>query len=177
MIKLILTLFIFSFSINAFGQLKAKGTFIGLIPIEGYGDPANPQYKWYHLSELTIRGDSVFLEQSPVTFFKKDTIFSASDGGFYYYRGTLETYKGKTVALMTLTNCDYCPKQMVRFTPPKIINDLDTSSVATTDTAIISEEPKEIENPILEYKTYFLEKAKSGREILVNKIVFKRRKK
>ena len=141
--------------------------------MKGYGDLAKPQYKWYHLSELTFKGDSVFLEQSPVAIFKKDTIFSASDGGFYSYRGTLETYKAKIIASLALANCDYCPFQVVRFTPPKIINDVDTSSVATTDTTIAREEPKQIENSGLKYKTYILEKTKSDREILVNKIIFK----
>ncbi|MCO5239285.1 MAG: hypothetical protein M9904_04460 [Chitinophagaceae bacterium] len=176
MAKLILTIFISFILTQAFGQFKPKGTFVGLIPMQGYGDPAKPRYKWYHLSELTFKGDSVFLEQSPVAIFKKDTIFSASDGGFYSYRGTLETYKGKTVASLTLTNCDYCPMQMVRFTPPKIVNDLDTSAVTTTDTSTVNEEPKEIENPRLKYKIYFFEKTKSDREILVNKIAFRRPK-
>lgn len=175
MAKLILTIFISFILTQAFGQFKPKGTFIGLIPMKGYGDPAKPQYKWYHLSELTFKGDSVFLEQSPVAIFKKDTVFSASDGGFYSYRGTFETYKGKTAASLTLINCDYCPMQMLQFTPPKIINDIDTSTVATTDTSTVNE-PKQIENSRLKYKTYFLEKAKSDREILVNKIAFRRRK-
>lgn len=174
--KLILTVFISFILTQAFGQFKPKGTFIGLIPIMGYVDPDKPQYKWYHLSELTFKGDSVFLEQSPIAIFKKDTIFSASDGGFYSYRGTLETYKGKTVASLTLINCDYCPMQMLRFTPPKIVNDLDTSTVATTDTSTVKEEPTEIEDPKLKYKTYFLEKAKSDKAIIVNKIAFRRPK-
>lgn len=176
MAKVILTLFICFFLTQAFGQIKPKGTFIGLMPIKDYGDPAKPKYKWYHLSQMTFHGDSVFLEQSPVAIFKNDTIFSASDGGFYSYRGTIKTYKGKTVASLILSNCDYCPMQVVGFTPPKIINDLDTSSVATTNTTIISEELKLIEKPRLKYKTYFLETAKSDREILVNKIIFRRQK-
>jgi len=176
MAKLILTIFISFILTKTFGQLKPKGIFIGLIPMKDYGDPAKPQYKWYHLSELTFKGDSVFLEQSPIAISNKDTIFSASDGGFYSYRGTLEIYKGKSVASLILTNCDYCPMQMVRFTPPKIVNDLDTSTVALVDSLTVNEEPKEIENPRLKYKTFFLEKGKTDKQILVNKIVFRRPK-
>lgn len=176
MVKLVFTLFLSFTLIHAIGQIKPKGEFIGLIPIKGYSDPAKPQYKWFHLSELTFKGDSVFLEQSPVAIFMKDTIFSASDGGFYSYHGTLETFKGKTVALLTLADCDYGSMQMVRFVPPKIINDFDTSTVATTDTLTVSEQPKQIDIPNIRFRSYFIEKAKSNKEILVNKIVFRRRK-
>jgi hypothetical protein len=177
MAKLILTIFSILWLTHSFGQIKPKGDFIGLLPMKDYGDPAKPKYKWYHLSELTFKGDSIFLEQSPVAIFNRDTVFSASDGGFYTYRGILKNYKGNTIASLTLHDCDYCPMQMVRFTPPKIIDDYDTSTVTTSDTTIIADEPKEIENPKLKYKTLLIEKTKSGNEIFVNRNLFRRRKK
>lgn len=86
---------------QTFGQSKPKGPFIGVEERKDYSDPANRKYKWYHLSKVTFKGDSVFLEQSPVAVYKKDTIFSASDGGFYSYAGILQKYKGQTVADLT----------------------------------------------------------------------------
>ncbi|HUC82269.1 MAG TPA: hypothetical protein VMR70_15295 [Flavisolibacter sp.] len=162
---------------QAFGQSKMEGTFIGLEQMKGYGDPAKPNYKWYHLSHLTFKGDSVFLGQSPVAIYKRDTIFSASDGGFYSYSGTLQKYKGKTIASLTLVKCDYCPMQMVRFTPPKIIKDFDTTTVKEIDATSSTDEPQEIENPKLKYKTLFIEKTENTNTILVDKNIYRRQKK
>lgn len=159
---------------QAFGQFKPKGAFVGLEEMKGYAGSAKTNYKWYHLSRITFKGDSVFLEQSPVAIYRRDTIFSASDGGFYSYAGTLKEYKGKTVADLVLISCDYCNSQMVRFTPPAIIDDNDTTQAAAVDTASIAEEPKVVENIQLKYKTLFLDKTRSGNTILVNKAVYRR---
>ena len=177
MVKLIFTPFISFLLTTSSGQLKPKGTFIGLERMAGYNDPAKPRYKWYHLSELTFRGDSVFLEQSPVSIYKSDTSFSASDGGFYSYSGTLENYKGKTVASLTLISCDYCPMQMVRFTPPKIVDDNDTTTATEADTTSNADKSKEIENPKVKYKTLFIEKASNSTMILVNRNIYRCKKK
>lgn len=73
-----------------------------------YSDPANPKRKWYHLGYLKIKGDSVFLDQDPVNIYKNDTAFSASDGAFYYYSGTLQ--KNGTTILINPDEllCGYC---------------------------------------------------------------------
>jgi hypothetical protein len=73
-----------------------------------YGDPANPKWKWYHLGYLKIKGDSVFLDQNPISIYKKDTSYSASDGAFFYYSGTLQ--KNDTTVVFNLNElfCDYC---------------------------------------------------------------------
>src|SRR5688500_15562378 len=112
--KYILAIFVIVLITQVFGQFRPKRTFIGLAEMKKYSDPAKAKYKLYHLSEITLKGDSIFLEQSPVAIYNKDTIFSVSDGGFYSYAGTLKEYKGKTVADLTLISCDYCPMQMVR---------------------------------------------------------------
>jgi hypothetical protein len=74
-----------------------------------YSDPGNPERKWYHYSYLKVKGDSVFLDQSPISIGRKnDTLWSASDGAFYYYHGTIS--KNDTAAKMDLNliSCDYC---------------------------------------------------------------------
>jgi hypothetical protein len=75
MAKLILTVFISFFLTQVFGQLKPKGTFIGGVPMTDCCSPGKPQYKWYHLSELTFKGDSVYLEQSPIAIYKTTQYF------------------------------------------------------------------------------------------------------
>ncbi len=72
-------------------------------------DDFNRKWKWYHLNELKIKGDSVFLDQSPISIYKKDTSFSASDGAFYYYHGTLTKQTDTTFSInLTEIYCDYC---------------------------------------------------------------------
>ena len=74
-------------------------------------DIFNPKWKWYRLNVLKIKADSVFLDQSPISIYKKDTSYSASDGAFYYYHGKL-TKLTDTTFLITLIEifCDYCGK-------------------------------------------------------------------
>lgn len=174
MTKIILTIFFTIFILQVFGQVKPKGTFIGLEAMKGYGDPAKPNYKWYHLSILEFRGDSIFLDQSPIAIYKKDTIFSASDGGFYTYAGTILKYKGKTFADLKLVNCDYCPMQYIKFTPPRIVKDFDTTQNIVVDTLNNVDEPKQFENPKVKFKIMLLENTNTARTLLVNKNIYRR---
>ncbi|SHM73154.1 hypothetical protein [Chitinophaga sp. CF418] len=74
-----------------------------------YNDPSSPERKWYHLGNLLVKGDSVFLDQSPVSIgSKKDTLWSASDGGFYYYSGILVRNDTGVVFNLKELFCDYC---------------------------------------------------------------------
>ena len=77
---------------------------------ECYKDPEHPRHKWFRLSTITLTNDSAFLYQSPVGIYKKDTVFSVSDGGFYYYRGTYQETKDSIKINLKLDHCDYCPK-------------------------------------------------------------------
>jgi hypothetical protein len=171
MTKTVLTIFTILILAQSFGQVKPKGTFVGLEEIKGYSDPTNPKHKWYHLSVLTFKGDSVFLEKSPIALYKKDTIYSASDGGFYSYSGIIQFYQGMTIATLTLLKCDYCPLQIVRFTPPKIVADTDSIETKAADTtngkSILSE------NPYIKFKNLILEKI-SDNEIRIDKNIYRR---
>ena len=84
------------------------GLYVGLEEMDYNVDPTNSKWKWYHLSHLLIKKDSVFLDQNPISIYKKDTSFSASDGAFYYYSGTL--IKSDTIVKINLRElfCDYC---------------------------------------------------------------------
>ena len=177
MVKLILTLLI-SFCLTfAFGQIKPKGSFVGLVPIKDFSDPDKLQYKWFHLSNLKFDRDSVYLEQSPVAIYKDDTIYSSSDGGFYNYAGKIETHNGKTIINMTLVSCDYCPNQFIKFIPPKLVKDSGSTQTNDTNTASTKIEPPIIENWSIKYKNIELEKTKSSNTILLDRIIFRRQKK
>jgi hypothetical protein len=100
------------------GQLKLDDTFVGTEKLCWQqtrkdscdnSDNFNPKWKWYRLNILKIKGDSVFLDQSPISIYKKDTSYSASDGGFYYYHGTLTKLTDTTFSInLTEIFCDYC---------------------------------------------------------------------
>ena len=95
------------------------GTYVGLEELgcytntkgekECYIDSSIPYYKWFRLSTIRFRKDSIFLDQSPVAIYKSDTIFSASDGGFFYYKGKYEDLKDSLVLRLVIDHCDYCP--------------------------------------------------------------------
>jgi hypothetical protein len=123
MTKSLLTLFFCFIVVLTNGQASLDGTYIGVeekcyVGKDGkkdcYNDPSRPKWKWYNLSKMKIKRDSVFLDQSPIAIYKKDTTFSASDGGFYYYGGKLA--KVDTVLNIQLTElyCDYCGVQVKR---------------------------------------------------------------
>ena len=87
---------------------KLNGLYVGLEEIGALIDPSKPKWKWYHLSYLKIEGNIVRLDQSPISIYKKDTAFCASDGGFYYYSGTLIPSDTTIEINLKEISCDYC---------------------------------------------------------------------
>lgn len=79
---------------------------------ECYDDPENRLAKWYHLSQLRIHNDSAFLEQSPISIYNGDTSYSASDGGFYYYKGSYKLKDSIITIDFKMDHCDYCAIQV-----------------------------------------------------------------
>ncbi|MGB4771929.1 MAG: hypothetical protein WBP58_10740 [Chitinophagaceae bacterium] len=76
---------------------------------ECYIDSSIPNYKWFRLSTIRLQKDSVFLDQSPVAIFNSDTIYSVSNGGFYYYKGKYENLNDSLILRLEIDHCDYCP--------------------------------------------------------------------
>jgi len=115
--KSILTILGCCLAAMAFAQNSLNGVYVGLEEMcsidkngkkDCYIDPGEPWRKWYHLSRLKIKGDSVYMDQSPVHIYKKDTLFSSSDGVFYYYRGTMSKNDTAVIIDLKLYYCDYC---------------------------------------------------------------------
>lgn len=65
----------------------------------------------------------------------------------------------------------------VNFTTPKIINDTKTAHKALADTNPDINETKQIENQTLKYKILFLQQTNDSSIILVNKHIYKQKKK
>lgn len=97
-------------------QSAVSGCFVGLEEMcwnegkkkECYLDPSKPKEKWYHLTYIHIEGDSVLVNQYPIGIYKRDTVYSSSDGAFYFYRGKI-TVQGENLSFnLNMTHCDYC---------------------------------------------------------------------
>lgn len=105
---------------TAFGQ-KMDGVYQGLIEMchtdsmgvkTCFGDELESDGKWYHLSYLKLEGDSVFLDMYPVSITEVgDTLYSASDGGFYFYKGVFSSSAKLNIELVEVY-CDYCATQV-----------------------------------------------------------------
>ncbi|MDE1193268.1 MAG: hypothetical protein PW786_14160 [Arachidicoccus sp.] len=74
-----------------------------------------PTHEWFRKTYIIFKKDSVFIEESPIIIEnEKDTFSSASDGGFYYYKGTKIENNGKVEINTILTSCDYCIPMYMR---------------------------------------------------------------
>lgn len=87
-------------------------TLIGFETIKVAIDPEQPQYNWLYKTKIAFKKDSVFIEKSPISVYKKDTLYSASDGGFYSYKGIWNETNDKFEINVIETNCDNCPEAM-----------------------------------------------------------------
>jgi hypothetical protein len=174
--KILLMLFIFSYALQGFAQERPQGIYAGLEKIyksdsmENQADTYTPKkYQWFHLSYVEFRGDSVFLEQMPVSVYKRDTIFSASDDGLFSYSGIISSAGTKLKANLTLNNCDTCPMQMIDFTPAKGTSDIQDVNAKTEDEIKKTAEVRERNK----YKILIVDKVRNSKNITVNGNVFR----
>lgn len=93
---------------NVCGQSVWNGSYVGLESNHYSSHLQHITVKWYHLTRLTIKDDTVWVEQDPITIHKRDTIWSSSDGGFYYFEGGITTNGSQITMHLKMTNCDYC---------------------------------------------------------------------
>jgi hypothetical protein len=90
-------------SIESFSQ-NVKNYYVGL---ERNGISYENE-KIFHKNHLLILNDSIYLYKEPIIITNNDTIFSASDGAFYYFRGKLIEKENQLFVELKLMNCDYC---------------------------------------------------------------------
>lgn len=165
-----------------------SGKYVGLEKIEefidenGFTQPPtleDKNYTWYHLSTLEFKNNSVLLTQRPMAIYKEDTIFSNSDGGFYFYRGFIENIKGKKLARLELMVCRYCNPNEIIFTIPIIKeNDSDTANASINKDDDTSDSHKDgyiTRFEQLQFKSLSIETTKTFGLIYVNKKAYRRR--
>jgi hypothetical protein len=101
--RIIITIAFCLFTMKTFCQLD-NGVYQGLERMTGYDRPR----KWYHLNTAYVRNDTMFLYKRPIVIHRKDTVYSASDGGFYYYFGRINKLDTPLSVQLSKNNCDYC---------------------------------------------------------------------
>jgi hypothetical protein len=115
--KQVFCFFFILISLNASAQRSLDGIYQGVQPKYWtlkngkkilWKDTERKNHYWYSLMYIKIRGDSVFLDESPVTIYKQDTMYSASDGGFYYYTGIHKMNDSLINFSLRELYCDYC---------------------------------------------------------------------
>ncbi|MVT39402.1 hypothetical protein GO495_02285 [Chitinophaga oryziterrae] len=120
--KILFIMLVCCFPLISIAQTSLNGFYIGLEEMcstdsaglkECYTDPGHPERKWYHLTQMTIHGDSIFWDQSPISVYKKDTLHSASDGAFFYYKGAFNRNKDLLTINFTEISCDYCATEVI----------------------------------------------------------------
>lgn len=68
--------------------------------------------KWFYENSLFIDKDTFFIYKVPVEVVGNKKIYSASDGGFYYYYGTIKQTDTGSILNLVMHNCDYCGREM-----------------------------------------------------------------
>lgn len=69
-----------------------------------YGPPKT----WFHEKTLVIKQDSLYIRSVPVVMENGEKLYSASDGGFMYYTGTVHCDKKGLIARYAIRRCEYC---------------------------------------------------------------------
>jgi hypothetical protein len=87
-------------------RVANDGTYVGL-QAETYVDPGDPKAKWFHENRLLISNDDAILDKVPVVFSHGKKGYSASDGGFFTYRGKFSKKDGQIFVALRLCQSDY----------------------------------------------------------------------
>jgi hypothetical protein len=81
-----------------------------------------PKQTWFHEIRVVIMGDNMMIQKFPVYYDRlHHKKYSASDGGFLTYKGTVAKAKDVYIANAKLVNCDYIG--FTGFQPPVANND------------------------------------------------------
>jgi hypothetical protein len=135
------------------GSQSLSGYYIGKEKIEmsvdfGSSGGIKKIKKWYHLNHLLIQNDTIFLYKEPIRLIHGDTLYSASDGAFYYYSGNLIRKNKSTRARLILTNCDYC---IMPVTLDTLTNELE--NIPTVNSYLIKPRSNKLIINKVKYKT------------------------
>lgn len=110
---LFVILILISCKSNKIESQESESLFLGYEKI-GILDESNTGILWLRETLIKFKNDSVFIDQNPISVNKKDTLYSSSDGGFYYFQGIKTENLNKIKILTKEIACDYCPTEMKR---------------------------------------------------------------
>ena len=110
---LFVILILISCKSNKIESQETESLFLGYEKI-GILDESNTGILWLRETLIKFKNDSVFIDQNPISVNKKDTLYSSSDGGFYYFQGIKTENLNKIKILTKEIACDYCPTEMKR---------------------------------------------------------------
>jgi hypothetical protein len=91
---------------DALEHIVKDGSYVGL-KAENYADPEEPNAQWFHENRLLIRSDEAILDKVPVIVSHGKKQYSASDGGFFTYRGRFSKKDGQIFVALRLCQSDY----------------------------------------------------------------------
>jgi len=85
----------------------ADGNYLGIEPETNLSPDEDKNAKWFHECVIVVSGNVVSLEKSPYWFSKGKLWSSASDGGYFTYRGVAGERNGKSVFALKWVSSDY----------------------------------------------------------------------
>jgi hypothetical protein len=121
-----------------------------------------PKEKWFHEVRIVINGNNITVNKQPVVFDSSgNKVYSASDGGFLTYKGSIAKTGTLFLATTRLTDYDYIGFSI--FETPKLLVDTDSAYI---DTVLLnSKQPDMAELR----KTYDATKGLRGIEVFLPK--------
>ena len=152
--KKVILLISFSFLTLCGKTQSIDGTFVGLefngltIVTAGqvyfYGVDTFPKQRWFHEVKVIIKSNRITVDKYPVCFDSSGKKYSASDGGFITYGGTLIKSGDIFIAKTKMITYDYMGFSF--FDRPQMVVDEDSSTIKMQ----VETSPKKSEKDLLE---------------------------
>jgi hypothetical protein len=162
--KKVILIISFSFLTLCGKTQSIDGTFVGLefngLTIDStgrvhfYGVDTFPNQRWFHEVKVIIKSNRITLHKYPVCFDSSGKKYSASDGGFITYSGTLTKSGDIYITKTKMVAYDYMGFSF--FEPPQMVGDEDSSTIK----AQREPSPKKSEKDLLEQYDRIKEKGK-----------------
>jgi hypothetical protein len=95
--------------------------YIGYVPMPDMTAAAPPGQAWYRQNALQVVGAEIRLQQSAVSCENGTLSVSESDGGSFWYRGSLEGKEPNQRVRLVLDHCDHCIEPPGGFPVPPVL--------------------------------------------------------
>ena len=91
---------------QGYAGLDLSGDYVGLERMANL-TPEDKDTQWFHENTLVVRGNQAILDMVPVEFRHGKKAYSASEGGFMTYRGSLLVRNGRVFMALRMFESDY----------------------------------------------------------------------